>query len=42
MIEKDLDNDIIDNDIIDYWHKDFQLIINDENVFLNSLGWLND
>jgi len=42
MIEKNLDNDIIDNDIIDYWRKDLQLIVNDENVFLNPLGWLND
>jgi hypothetical protein len=37
-----LDNDIIDNDIIDYWRKDLQLIVNDENVFLNPSGWLND
>jgi len=42
MIEKNLDNDIIDNDIIDYWRKDLQLIVNDENVFLNPSGWLND
>jgi len=42
MIKEDLDNNIIDNDIVDYWHKNFQLTINDENIFLNPLRWLND
>jgi hypothetical protein len=42
MIKEDLDNDIIDHDIVDYWHKNFQLTINDENVLLNPLRWLND
>jgi len=37
MIKEDLDNDIID-----YWHKKFQLTINDENILLNPLRWLND
>jgi hypothetical protein len=35
MIEENLDNDIINDDVIDYWHKDLQLSIHDENVFLN-------
>ncbi len=33
MIEEDLNNDIIDNDIINYQHEDLQLTINDENIF---------
>jgi hypothetical protein len=30
MIEENLDNDIINDDVITYWHKDLQLLINDE------------
>jgi hypothetical protein len=41
MIEENLDNDIINDDVINYWHKDLQLLINDENV-LNPCKWLND
>jgi hypothetical protein len=37
MIKEDLNNNIIDNDIVDYWHKIFQLTINDENILLNPL-----
>jgi hypothetical protein len=37
MIKEDLNNNIIDNDIVDYWHKNFQLTINDENILLNPL-----
>jgi len=42
MIEEDLDNNIINVDVIEYWHKDFQLTVNDENILLNPCGWLND
>jgi hypothetical protein len=42
MIEENLDNDIINDDVINYWHKDFQLSINDENILLNPCEWLND
>jgi hypothetical protein len=42
MIKEDSNNNIINDDVIDYWHKDFQLTINDENVFLNPYKWLND
>jgi hypothetical protein len=42
MIKEDLGNHEIDYDTIDYWQKNFQLTINDENVFLNPLRWLND
>ncbi len=41
MIEENLDNDIINDDVINYWHKDLQLLVNDENV-LNPYKWLND
>ncbi len=41
MIEENLNNDIINDDVINYWHKDLQLLINDENV-LNPCKWLND
>ncbi len=41
MIEEDLNN-IINDDVINYQHKDLQLIINDENIFLNPYGLLND
>lgn len=40
-IDKDL-NDIINNDIIDYLHKNLQLTIHDEIILLNPSGWLND
>ncbi len=30
MIEENLDNDIINDDVINYQHKDFQLLVNDE------------
>jgi hypothetical protein len=30
------------DDVIDYWHEDFQLSIIDENIFLNPCKWLND
>jgi hypothetical protein len=30
MIEENLDNDISNDDVIDYWHKDLQLLVNDE------------
>jgi hypothetical protein len=30
MIEENLDNDISNVDVIDYWHKDLQLLVNDE------------
>jgi len=32
----------IDNNIIDYWHEKFQLIKNNESIFLNQNGLLND
>jgi hypothetical protein len=31
-----------DNNIINYWHEEFQLIKNGENVFWSPNGWLND
>jgi hypothetical protein len=30
MIKENLDNDIINDDVIDCRHKDFQLLVNDE------------
>jgi hypothetical protein len=30
MIEENLNDDIINDDVITYWHKDLQLLINDE------------
>jgi hypothetical protein len=41
MIDDSRDNNI-DNNIIDYWHEEFQLLKNDENIFLNPNRWLND
>jgi len=41
MIEENLDNDIINDDVINYWHKGLQLLVNDENV-LNPCEWLNN
>jgi len=41
-IEENLNNDIINDDVIDYWHEDFQLLVNDENFLLNPCEWLND
>ncbi len=38
----DLNDDNIDNNIINYWHEEFQLTKNDENIFFNWNGWLND
>jgi hypothetical protein len=37
MIEENSHN-IINDDIMDYWHKDLQLMINDGNVLLNPYG----
>jgi hypothetical protein len=34
----DLNDDIIDNNVIDYWHKELQLTKNDENIFLSPNG----
>jgi len=28
--KKNLENDIINDDVINYWHKDLQLLVNDE------------
>jgi hypothetical protein len=36
-----IDNDIINDDVKNYWHKGLQLLVNDENV-LNPYKWLND
>jgi hypothetical protein len=41
MIDDSGDNNI-DNNIIDYWHEELQLLKNDENIFFNPNGWLND
>ncbi len=41
MIDDLYDNNI-DNNIINYWHEEFQLTKNDENIFFNPNGWLND
>jgi len=38
----DLDDDNIDNNIINYWHEEFQWTKNDENIPFNWNGWLND
>jgi len=38
----DSDDDNIDNNIINYWHEEFQLIKIDENNIFNPNGWLND
>jgi hypothetical protein len=42
MIEENLNNDIINDDVINYWHEDFQLSVNDENILLNPCKWLNN
>jgi hypothetical protein len=42
MIEENSNNNIINDDVMDYWHEDLQLTINDGNVLLNPYGWLND
>jgi hypothetical protein len=39
MIGENLNNDIIND--INYWHKDLQLLVNDENVLI-PCEWLND
>ncbi len=36
MIEEN-SNNIINVDIIEYWHKDLQLTVNDENILLYPL-----
>jgi hypothetical protein len=41
MIDVSDDNNI-DNNIIDYWHENFQLIKNNENILFRSNKWLND
>jgi hypothetical protein len=38
----DLDNNNIDNNVINYWHEEFQLSKNDENIILDPNGWLNN
>ncbi len=38
----DSNDDNMDNNIINYWHEKSQLTKNDENIFLNPNGWLND
>jgi hypothetical protein len=38
MINNDLDNDIIDNNVIDYWNKELYLTKNAENVFFSPNG----
>jgi uncharacterized protein YneR len=37
-----LNNDIIDDVIINYWHEEFQLTENNEIILFNPNGWLND
>jgi hypothetical protein len=41
-ISDDLGNAMNNDDVIHYWHKEFQLTKEDENIFLNPNGWLND
>jgi hypothetical protein len=38
----DLDDENLDNNIINYWREEFQLIKNDENINFDQNGWLND
>jgi len=38
----DSNDDNLDNKIINYWHEEFQLIKNDENILFDPNGWLND
>jgi hypothetical protein len=38
----DLDDHNLYNNIINYWHKKFQLTKNDESIFFYPNGWLND
>jgi hypothetical protein len=35
--EEDSNNNKINVDVIEYWHKDLQLMVNDD-----PCGWLND
>jgi hypothetical protein len=41
-INDDFNNDIIADFIINYWHEEFQLTENNEIIFFNPNGWLND
>ncbi len=38
----DLNDENLDNNIINYWREEFQLIKNDENINFDQNGWLND
>jgi hypothetical protein len=38
----DSDDDNINSNIINYWHEEFQLTKNDENIFFDLNGWLNN
>ncbi len=42
IVISDSDDDNIENNIINYWHEEFQLIKIGENILLNPYGWLND
>jgi hypothetical protein len=37
-----LDDDNVDNNVINYWHEEFQLTKIDKNILLNPNGWLHD
>jgi hypothetical protein len=38
----DSNDDNINNNVINYWHEEFQLTKNDDNILFNPNGWLND
>ncbi len=38
----DSNDDNIENNVINYWHQEFQLIKNDEKNLLDPNGWLSD
>jgi hypothetical protein len=38
----DSNDDNLENNIINYWREEFQLTKNDEKIFFNPNGWLND
>jgi hypothetical protein len=38
MIEENLDNDISNDDVINYWHKNLQLLVNDEMAEILANG----
>jgi hypothetical protein len=42
ILINDSNDDNVENNVINYWHQEFQLTKNDENILLNPNGWLSD